>query len=605
MKRLALFILVLSSVSAFGSITTFNRLAAVNSCWHAQPDVNPEQLPALPEMSDHKWIQTHLAFVEATLRHRATTHLSSIQKANRLHCLDILREYGARGQFPINEHYAYRTPIFIDAHNNFCAVGHLVMATGHEDVSRMIATRTNLAYVKDMHYPELDEWAAANGFTTDELAWIQPGYPPSQTCGKVGNGVDGEVLELFTDVATNRLYVGGRFSQADGTIAAANVAWVSGTTGNYVWHAMGAGVNGPVYAIAAFDNKIFVGGSFSMAGGVPADNIAYWDGTAWHAAGCVNGTVYDLAVHKGALFAGGEFENCTALPGRSLAKWDGVAWQTLPGITGRVNTIRPTPTSLAVGGSFDYGSVHTTMAWWNEVSSFALSSNHPANEVMALEIFKDTLYAACRQTDATDTTTLLLKLRIEKWVPAYEHEGQEQNYYPYYGTLALNTLKTEGESLNIGGQFRYSPLIGTTASNCISIGGEWPLVDSAVNKMELYNGSLILGGRFRTGNAAGGGSITLNGITERRSASAAVADVTTAAAAIRIYPQPAHTDMTVTVQTDIDATGYSISDMAGRLLQHGAMKGNTVHTHGLAPGMYLLSLSTTQGSRHTARLVVE
>jgi hypothetical protein len=51
-----------------------------------------------------------------------------------------------------------------------------------------------------------------------------------------------------------------------------------------LWHALGDGVNKQVDALA-FDSggNLYAGGFFSEAGGMPAHQIARWDGVAWHA----------------------------------------------------------------------------------------------------------------------------------------------------------------------------------------------------------------------------------------------------------------------------------------------------------------------------------
>ncbi|MBX2905290.1 MAG: T9SS type A sorting domain-containing protein [Taibaiella sp.] len=604
MNRFLFIITFLASVSAFAGETTFEKLAKVNTCWREQKDVNPETLPQFGPRTEHDWIRTHLALVETTLRNRTTEHLTSTQRANRLHCLELLHGYMERGAFPVNEHYAYRTPIFIDEHNNFCAVGYLVKETGHEDVSRMIASKTNLAYVKQMHYTELDNWAHENGFTKDELAWIQPGYPPTANAGKIGNGVDGEVRELTTD--GDKLYVGGSFAQVDGSIAANNIAWVTESSGTYTWHAMGAGVNGPVNAIAAFDGKIFAGGAFSMAGGTTVYNIAYWDGTGWHTAGCVNGTVYDLAVFNGNLYAAGEFDDCSFL-GKNFAKWNGATWDFIPGITGRINAMKVKGTSIALGGAFDYGaSTGLNFIWWNEASSFGVTVNSPANEIKSLEILDDTLYAGCRRTDATDTTNLLLKLRTGIWVPGYKYPGQENYFSPSNGGLSLNALLAESASINIAGQFYYAPWIGTSGNNCMNTdeSGDWVVVDSAVNALAMFNGKLILGGKFKNGNTAGGGS-AVNGITFRIPAGVGVADINSKATDLNIYPQPLHPGQQLRIAAAADYTSFTVCDITGRKVDEGGVHHGNLQPAISVPGIYMLTLSGKDGTRKTSKLAVE
>ena len=138
-------------LTSYGNNATYKKLTEVNKCWADQPDVRPAMLPGYAALTEREWIRTHLSLVEGILSNRNTDHLSSAQKHNRAKCLSLLHGYWLSGNFPVNEDYATRTPIFIDKYDNFCAVGYLVKATGNEQVSRMIAAKTNLAYVKEMN----------------------------------------------------------------------------------------------------------------------------------------------------------------------------------------------------------------------------------------------------------------------------------------------------------------------------------------------------------------------------------------------------------------------------------------------------------------------
>jgi len=76
---------------------------------------------------------------------------------------------------------------------------------------------------------------------------------------------------------------------------------VMGEDDEGVWYPLGSGVGGGsspyVSAIAVSGSDAYVGGKFTEAGGNPANNIARWDGEAWHSlGGGVNGAVYAVAV---------------------------------------------------------------------------------------------------------------------------------------------------------------------------------------------------------------------------------------------------------------------------------------------------------------------
>ena len=79
------------------------------------------------------------------------------------------------------------------------------------------------------------------------------------------------------------------------------------------------------------NGQLYIGGSFNVVSGVPARNIASWDGSAWHALGeGVNQTVNALAVAPGGeLFAAGAFTRAGDLSVHHVARWDGQTWHAM------------------------------------------------------------------------------------------------------------------------------------------------------------------------------------------------------------------------------------------------------------------------------------
>jgi hypothetical protein len=87
-----------------------------------------------------------------------------------------------------------------------------------------------------------------------------------------------------------------------------------------------------LYDLVVAENRhLYIGGSFDGVSGVPARNIAYWDGNVWHALGeGVNGQVYALAFDPGGeLYAAGLLMGVGGQYGGLAARWDGKTWHAL------------------------------------------------------------------------------------------------------------------------------------------------------------------------------------------------------------------------------------------------------------------------------------
>lgn len=99
------------------------------------------------------------------------------------------------------------------------------------------------------------------------------------------------------------------------------------------WTTLGSqGPNGPVHASAKLPNgDVVLGGQFTDVAGVPANNIARWDGSTWHALGNgLNGYVMSLAVSpNGDLLVGGPFTAAGAVTALRVARWSGVSWSAI------------------------------------------------------------------------------------------------------------------------------------------------------------------------------------------------------------------------------------------------------------------------------------
>ena len=118
--------------------------------------------------------------------------------------------------------------------------------------------------------------------------------------------------------------------------AADNVAYRDGTG----WHPLGAGgaVTGAVRSLAATGTTVYVGTDAKDVAGIPqADNVARWNGSSWSAVGAsIAGTdgwfpastfVNGLAAFGSGLYATGTFQDASGnLRADNVAAFDGAAW---------------------------------------------------------------------------------------------------------------------------------------------------------------------------------------------------------------------------------------------------------------------------------------
>ena len=92
------------------------------------------------------------------------------------------------------------------------------------------------------------------------------------------------------------------------------------------WSSPGAGIGSfqtydAVYAMNIHNGHLYAAGSFSMAGGINANNIAKWDGTNWTSLGNgINGNVYAIASYNGELYAAGDFTTAGTSSVNDIAK---------------------------------------------------------------------------------------------------------------------------------------------------------------------------------------------------------------------------------------------------------------------------------------------
>lgn len=301
------------------------------------------------------------------------------------------------------------------------------------------------------------------------------------------NGVNGPVFAIAIDGLC--VYVGGRFTRAGG-VAANNIAcW---RTDLRRWLPLNNGVTGGsnayVASLAMMNNHLFVGGEFSTADTVAANNIAVWNGDSWNCLGNkinngVGGTVTALTVGHGVLYVGGAFTRAGTLSAANLASWDGAKWSSLgEGVNGYVNALAVVGDRLVAGGEFSRAgdTAANNIARWsvtarkwlplaapkgNDGASHNYQGNGVAGVVRGMVADKNRVFVTgtFRTADPGDLTSAPVAAQyVARW---YESGSDLDSGNIWWGNLGLglngygNAVGMIKTKIFVGGAFSQAGLV--------------------------------------------------------------------------------------------------------------------------------------------------
>lgn len=125
-------------------------------------------------------VAAHVGYAARLVRERDASHLSHALQTRRAEVLDALDAYVTANRFPTSETDHDLLPSFLDATTGVrCAVAHLVETTAGTALMEAIDRDHHNAYIAEIALdPRFTAWAETSGLTIEELAWIQPSYPP-------------------------------------------------------------------------------------------------------------------------------------------------------------------------------------------------------------------------------------------------------------------------------------------------------------------------------------------------------------------------------------------------------------------------------------------
>jgi hypothetical protein len=291
--------------------------------------------------------------------------------------------------------------------------------------------------------------------------------------------------------------------------SAAPIGWWDGFGGN--------SPNAAVSALIVRDGELIVGGEFTSAGTGDAHRMASWNGETWTAIGegfTGGGTVAvrTLCEYNGQLHAGGYFRYSKSTEVNNIARWSGESWLPLDdGIDNTVLALVPYGGDLYAGGIFfdAGGSEANCIAFWDGSSwrsmgwTLKFSTGVSAFAEYGGELIAGGLFSAAGTVPAANVA----RWDGTQWRPmGYGLTGGTpysivSGLAVYNGDLIATGNFTTSNYTVVNGVARWD---GTTWSSLGDGIGDDPENDF-VGPMAVYNGTLVVGGRF---SVAGGVSVS-------------------------------------------------------------------------------------------------
>ncbi|MBD3257729.1 hypothetical protein GF377_04795 [candidate division GN15 bacterium] len=336
----------------------------------------------------------------------------------------------------------------------------------------------------------------------DGADWHSMNFNPSHSDDKVYAAI----------VWQGTLVVAGGFYRLDG-VTVNNVASFDGSA----WHPIGHGVPGGAFALAAYNDDLYVGGEFGLMKWNGNDwqsiaddmevrslvvrdgnlvlggsvRIAEWDGVNLTSIGTIpDYAVKAMTVYNTDLIVAGSFAEIGGVAAARVARWDGAMWHSMgDGLPGDVNRLVAYDGQVFAAGDFEDYVVGRSLMVWDGTSWTELTSDIRGNG--------DGLFVYDNKLIITDTY-------IEPGTGEAYHltawDGGSFEPLPTASGLgvggSVKALSTIGDTLLVGGSFSEAGRV-PCPNVALYDGTEWQYLGVSANDItafEYYNGEIIVGG---------------------------------------------------------------------------------------------------------------
>lgn len=188
-------------------------------------------------------------------------------------------------------------------------------------------------------------------------------------------------------ISGNDLYIGGHFTTVGGVTANRVARW-----NGSAWSPLGSGFWNDVYKVAESQGTIYAVGLFSCG-------INQWNGSSWSSVGggtCGGGwyfSVQAIAFSGSKLYMGGFFTYAGG-PARNIAAWNGSNWTNLgAGVNNMVESIEIDGNDIYAGGQFTLagGLPANRVAKWNGAVPPAVVTSNASNITSSVALLNATV----------------------------------------------------------------------------------------------------------------------------------------------------------------------------------------------------------------------
>lgn len=366
--------------------------------------------------------------------------------------------------------------------------------------------------------------------------WVSTSFP----------AINGDVWCAIPD-GVGGWYISGNFTQVGG-IARNRAARIDGNGNVLAWN---PNIDGIPYAMILYQNRVYIGGSFSNVGAMVRSGIASVDTasgavSAW-APGAPSTVVRSFSLFNNTLYVAGAFNSMGGSSRANLAAFSMPAatltsfTTTMASFGASLNTVFALGSKVFVGGTFSTigGLSRSNLAALDINTGFALSNwsantNGSVNKVLylkghiyaggtfttvasttrnylaaadtttgALHSFSPSLngYVNCMEMGTTDST-LYLSGAFSNWYYSYNLKNFTGNPWPLKANYFANTLSLVGARLFVGGSFTSLGGIDRTnlAAIRVSTGEVLPWSPNANARVEaicnVKDSFIFIGGYF-------------------------------------------------------------------------------------------------------------